>query len=51
MLKQYWAVERVWSGEASFIKPECNRRVAHGRVWNEWELVAFGWRLFVALPA
>jgi hypothetical protein len=41
--EQYWAVERIWQGEAPFMKP-----VRTGE--RAWEFVAFGWRLFVAVP-
>jgi len=49
VLKRYWALETVAEGEARFAKPTRVRKYCMGAVYDEWEITAFGWRLFVAI--
>jgi hypothetical protein len=45
MFKANWAIDAVWSGEPRFAKPIRTR----GAVFDQWELVAFGRRLYVSV--
>lgn len=37
-------------GKRVFAKPVSTRKRCRAVVFDEWEFVAFGWRLFVTIP-
>jgi hypothetical protein len=49
MLKKYWAIDEVSAGEPQFARPVRTRKQVRGVAVDEWELVAFGRRLYVSV--